>query len=196
MPSAQNAQALPSIDPGLRPNYYRTILPNLSYPYCPNSHIFCSGSSAPPLLRQSDFFSSCFVHRLTPFALRKPRVLWQQPPLLPPMYKLVILFNVIVNPTLTSFFQPPTTAIICFDTCSVPDVFQGINVGIWVRLTTILSTFFFWFPSFFPLAWRITCQRLFENSNWFGKNFLASDSWVLLPPPVFELVRILRFLSC
>ena len=106
MPSAQNAQALPSIDPGLRPSHYRTILPNLSYPYSPNSHILCSGSSAPLLFSVSQTFLFMFVIRLTPFALRKPRVLvWRQPPLLPPVYKLVILFffNVIVNPTLTSF---------------------------------------------------------------------------------------------
>ena len=75
MPSAQNAQALPPIDPGLRPNYYRTTLPNLSYPYCPNSHILCPGSSAPLLFSVSLTFFFVFCDRLTPFALRKPRVL-------------------------------------------------------------------------------------------------------------------------
>ena len=203
MPSAQNAQALPSIDPGLRPSHYRTILPNLSYPYSPNSHILCSGSSAPLLFSVSQTFFFMLVIRLTPFALRKPRVLvWRQPPLLPPVYKLVMLFffqrdrksdtNVIRH-----YVQAPSSANMCFYTCSVPDVFQGISVWIRVRLTIILSTFFSWFLSFLSLAWRITCQRLFENSNWFGKNFLALDSWVLLPPPrIFEFVRTLRFLSC
>ena len=95
------------------------------------------------------------------------------------------------------YVQAPSSANMCFYTCSVPDVFQRISVWIRVRLTIILSAFFSWFLSFFSLAWRITCQRLFENSNWFGKNFLALDSWVLLPPPrIFELVRTLRFLSC
>jgi hypothetical protein len=46
----------------------------------------------PPLLRQSDFFFFMFCHRLTSFALRKPRVLRWQPPLLHPVFKLVILF--------------------------------------------------------------------------------------------------------
>ena len=61
MPSVRNAQALPSIDPSIQPNYYRTILPNLSYPYCPNSHMLCSGSSAPLLFSVSQTF---FLHVL------------------------------------------------------------------------------------------------------------------------------------
>ena len=90
MPSAQ---ALPFINQGLRQDYYRTILPNLSYPYCPNQHILCSGSLTPLLFSVSQaFFPSCYEIGLLFFSLRKPHVLRLQPPLLSPAYKLVILF--------------------------------------------------------------------------------------------------------
>ena len=47
------------------------------------------------------------------------------------------------------YVQAPSSANMCFYTCSVPDVFQGISVWIRVRLTIILSTFFSLISFFF-----------------------------------------------
>ena len=43
----QNPQALPSFNVALHPDHYKTVLPNLSYPSRPSTHIPWSGSSAP-----------------------------------------------------------------------------------------------------------------------------------------------------
>ena len=92
MTSAQNAQALPFADLGLRQHHHRTILPNLSYPFRPNSHVPWSWSSAPLLFSVNKTFFFVFCHELTPFALRIPRVLRWKPPLVLPVYKLVMVF--------------------------------------------------------------------------------------------------------
>ena len=98
MPSTQ---ALPFINPGLQSDYYRTILPNISYPYCPNSHILCSGSLAPLRLHSSvsQAFFFMFCDRLTPFALRKPCILRSHLPLSLPvnMYVSHTFFNMIIS---------------------------------------------------------------------------------------------------
>ena len=152
MSSAPNAQVLPSFDLSLQPDHYRTTLPNLSYPSRSNAHISWSGSSAPLLFAVSQIFFFVFCHRLTS-DFRRPCVLNRQSPQVLPLYKLVVLFNLIVNLTLTLIlhqFQPedPPTTPTNLDTYSVPDAFQGISALIWVRLTSVLSTFPFWFLFF------------------------------------------------
>ena len=140
-------------------------------------------------------FFFMFCGRLTPFTLRKPRVLRWQPPLLPPAYKLVILFNVIVNLTLTSLIPGSHHCEYMFRYLFSPRCFSGdyrVDLGEvdhhLVHIPPLIS--------FFSLACSTAWQWLFEKSKWFGKIFLASDSRVLLPPPVFKFVRDLCFLSC
>ena len=100
MSSVQNAQVLPSFDLSLQPDHYRTMLPNLSYPSRSNAHIPWFGSSAPFYFAVSQTFFFVFCHRLTS-ELRRPHVLRWQSLLVLPLYKLVILSNLIVNLTLT-----------------------------------------------------------------------------------------------
>jgi hypothetical protein len=68
-------QTLPSFEPALQPDHYKTLLPNISYPSRPSSHIPWSGSSAPLLFSVNFIFPSCFATAL-PFFVppRKLRV--------------------------------------------------------------------------------------------------------------------------
>ena len=85
-------QALPSFNLALHPDHYKTVLPNISFPCRPNTHIPWSGSSAPLVFSVSQTFFFClFCRSLTLFALRKPRVQKLQLPALL-AFKLVIYF--------------------------------------------------------------------------------------------------------
>jgi hypothetical protein len=46
-------QALPSFSLALHPDHYKTVLPNISYPSRPSTHIPWSGSSAPLLFSKT-----------------------------------------------------------------------------------------------------------------------------------------------
>ena len=83
-------QTLPSFNLALRPDHYKTVLPNLSYPSRPITDIHWSGSSAPLLFSVSQiiYSSCCAAALLSFFAFRKPRV--QKRWLL--LFKLVMFF--------------------------------------------------------------------------------------------------------
>ena len=84
-------QPLPSFNLALYPDHYKTVLPNLSYPSRPITHIPWAGSSAPLLfsVNQSLFFYLRATFLLF-FALRKPRVQRRHSLLVLLMFKLVI----------------------------------------------------------------------------------------------------------
>lgn len=85
-------QALPSFNLALHPDHYKTVLPNLSFPSRPSTHIPWSGSSAPLVfsVSQTSFFLRVLPQSYFFFAFRKPRI--QRLQSLALMFKLVILF--------------------------------------------------------------------------------------------------------
>ena len=66
-------QTLPSFNLALHPDHYKTVLPNLSYPSRPSTHIPWSGSSAPLLFSvgQTLFLASCLAAALRFFGPQK-----------------------------------------------------------------------------------------------------------------------------
>ena len=71
MPAAQD---LPSFNLAIRPDHYKTTLPNLLYPSRPSAHIRWSGSSAPLVFSVSySFFFVFFCHIVLLFVPQKTR---------------------------------------------------------------------------------------------------------------------------
>jgi len=169
MSSTQNTQPLPSFNVALCPSHYKTVLTNLSYPSRPHSHIPWSRSSAPLSCGQPDF--PLYSSQAYPFWPQKPRVI-SPLRLVPPVYKLAILFfTLILNLTLMFFINSDSHGEFRYLFSS--RYFwenQHVDLG---EVDQFFCAFLFRPNPFFFLACSVTCQWLFEHSNWFGQTLFG-----------------------
>ena len=142
-------QTLPSFNFALHlnPDRYKTVLPNLSYPSRPSTHVPWYGSSAPLVFSVSQsYFFFVFCLSLTFFCPQKttrPEITVANPNV-----QVSYTYSSILTLTLTLYqFQIPNPNTVPFY-CTVADAFYGVGMLIWVRVISILCTFIFWFPVF------------------------------------------------
>ena len=135
-------QPLPSFKSVLHPgpDHYKTVLPNLSFPHRPITHVPWTSSSRPLRFSVSwTVFFLCVLPQPYLFFLRKQRVrTWQSLLVFLPLKLVYIYFflGLILSLTLTALTlqaPAPTTASTCCDTSSlVPTAFHGVGMFIWV----------------------------------------------------------------
>ena len=167
-------QALPSFNLALHPDHYKTVLPNLSYPSRPITHISWSGSSGPLLFSVSQtvlFF--LLWHCLTFSTLRKRRVQRQQSLLVFLLFKsalYLLWFNSDTDvKTLKCWFFinsrfllvfPPLRVYISIILLWSQELFMGLECWFgWAWLSSCTRT------SSDSLSCSRNCQWSFKNSS-------------------------------